>query len=196
MMIGLVFMLSPIVAQDKEENLNSLFKITKNGNLSLRVVRIKIGAMISIVSVFLFTLIDYLSFSYLYSMESWDALIVDVVPQNFSLVSQYVLNLTLWQYFALLILVRIFAIILIALFIILCSTISKSIVVSYLISVSVLFAPIFIRYLNPSALNFVSPERLLMGNTYLFGSNNLGSLMIFVVIFISIFVFLVKHDLD
>lgn len=152
--------------------------------------------MISIVSVFLFTLIDYLSFSYLYSMESWEALIVDVVPQNFALVSQYVLNLALWQYFALLILVRLFAIILIALFIILCSTISKSIVVSYLISISVLFAPIFIRYLNPSALNIVSPERLLMGNTYLFGSNNLGSLMIFVVIFISIFVFLVKHDLD
>jgi hypothetical protein len=196
MMIGLVFLLSPIVAQDKEENLNSLFKITKNGNLSLRVVRIKIGAMISIVSVFLFTLIDYLSFSYLYSMESWEALIVDVVPQNFALVSQYVLNLALWQYFALLILVRLFAIILIALFIILCSTISKSIVVSYLISISVLFAPIFIRNLNPSALNFVSPERLLMGNTYLFGSNNLGSLMIFVIIFISIYVFLVKHDLD
>lgn len=196
MMIGLIFLLSPIVSQDAESNLGKLFKITKYGNLSLRLKRIKIGVIVSICSVLIFTFIELIAFSYLYNMVSWNSLMIDILPMNFIINNHNILNLALWQYYVILIIIRIFAATLLAMLIMSFSIVSRSIVISYLFSISVIFIPIVFRYFGTSAFEIITLDRLMMGNVYLYAGINFFSVISFAVVYSIAYVFLLKFDLE
>lgn len=191
LLLGIIFVLSPIVSQDREQKMDELYSVTKKGGFNLKRSKVILGIGYATVYICLFTFVELLAFSFVYTMSAWNAHVMDVLPQNLEIQSQWILNLQLWQYFGFVLMLRIATASAIAVIIIGISRLFRSPLITYVVSIAVFFVPIMLKYIGNRAFELLSVDCLLMGNAFVYnGMNVFNILVIFGFAFVLLFQFL------
>lgn len=180
MIVGMVFVITPIFSQDKEKNMDTLFVVTKEGNHKRIRNKILIACLFAVGYVLLLTLSEYLAFSYIYPMKNWNATILDVHPAPMEIWGQWYANLSLWQYFGIMIGMRVMGAGVVCTILIYISNHIKSVTLSYLVGLSVLLLPIALQYLGNNLFEYVALNTWFMGNRFIFDASSKYTVMIYI----------------
>ena len=180
LLLGLIFILAPIVSQDKEEKMDQLYLITEKGGTPLKRKKLWLALSFSMIYILLFTLMEWLSFSFIYNLQAWQAQIADVLPQNLVIQAPWILNLHLWQYFILILVIRVASTCAIAMIIVGISNMHRTLLTTYVVAIAIFFVPILLKSLGNQIFDAFTVDYLLMGNAFVYhGLNIVNALVLF-----------------
>lgn len=196
MMLVLVLVLSPLFSQDRDQDSDGIYRITRNGNKPLTISKITLALIFVISLVVTLFVLDLIAFNVMYHMNAWSSSLSSVLSESIesSKISPWILSLSLWQYAILLLFVRMSAAITAISIILWISSFITSILVSYIVSTFVLFTPVLMTLFDNEIFGSLSIHKMLMGSSAIY--DGLGIIGISMVLFAGIIVLthIIRHS--